>query len=257
MRIATFNANSIRARLDIVTDWLAAHDPDVLCIQETKVRDEEFPLTRFTDLGYHVTFRGQKSYNGVATISKQKPSKVLFGLDDSENADESRLAYTMINGVHIINTYVPQGRGIDNEMYPYKLEWFARLKTFFGTHFTTRMKVLWLGDINIAPGPLDIHNSEKQTNHVCYHKDARTAFNDTFNWGFTDIFRKHHTEPGCFTFYDYRFKHLVKENKGWRIDLMLGTKSLANKSTDSWIDLEPRKAERPSDHTFLVTDFDL
>ncbi len=254
MRIATFNANSVRARLDIVLDWLNKHDPDVLCMQETKVRDEEFPLGPFQDAGYHVSFKGQKSYNGVAIISKTRPVKVSFGLG-GRNSDETRLAYARFGALHVINTYVPQGREITHEMYQYKLKWFRRLKKYFDQKFTARMKVVWVGDLNVAPEAMDIHNAVQQAKHVCYHVDVRRSFASTVGWGFVDVFRMHHSEPGCYTFFDYRQRNTLKENKGWRIDHVLATPSLAKKCTDSFIDLEPRGLERPSDHTFLVADF--
>jgi exodeoxyribonuclease-3 len=257
MKIATFNANSIRARLEIILDWLKENDPDILCIQETKVQDHEFPSMAFAEAGYHVEFRGQKSYNGVAIISKTKPDLVSYGLDDGEQADESRLMYAKFGALHVVNTYVPQGREIDHEMYQYKLEWLKRLKSYFDRHFTTRKKVVWTGDLNVATLPIDIHNSEKQAKHVCYHVDVRKAFDSTVDWGFKDVFRKHHPEPGHYTFFDYRTVNVVQRNMGWRIDYILATPSLANKSTDSYIDIKPRLKDRPSDHTFLVAEFNL
>jgi exodeoxyribonuclease-3 len=257
MKIATFNANSIRARLDIILSWLETNQPDLLCIQETKVTDAEFPSLPFIENGYNVVFRGQKSYNGVALISKDKPSAVSFGFSDDGPPDDTRLLYARFGPVHIINTYVPQGRDITHEMYQYKLNWFKRLTQYFEANISTRMKVVWVGDLNVAPLPIDIHNSEKQKDHVCYHEDIRKAYADTLSWGFTDVFRKHHPEPGQYSFFDYRTKDVVKRNMGWRIDHILATPSMAKKSTDAWIDIEPRLAERPSDHTFMAATFDV
>jgi len=257
MKIATFNANSIRSRLDIILSWLDDHDPDALCIQETKAQDADFPALPFLEKGYEVTFKGEKSYNGVAVISRTRPDKVMFGFDDGEPPDATRLVYTKFGSVHIVNTYVPQGRDIEHEMYQYKLNWFRRLHSYFNKHFSPRMKVLWLGDLNVAPDPIDIHNSEVQAKHVCYHEDVREAFAETLSWGFIDVFRKHHPEPGQFTFFDYRTPNAAKRKMGWRIDHMLATRSLARKSTDSYIDLEPRLKQKPSDHTFLVAEFDV
>jgi exodeoxyribonuclease-3 len=256
-KIATFNANSIRARLPIVLEWMKEHEPDILCIQETKVQDVDFPVLDFVEAGYNVVFKGQKSYNGVAVISKDKPDKVMTGLDKSKDADEPRIIYTRFGSLHVINTYVPQGREIDHEMYQYKLMWFKRLRKYFEDNFTTRMKVIWVGDINVAPDPMDIHNSEKQTNHVCYHIDARNAFANVLDWGFVDVFRKHHPEPGQYSFFDYRTINVVERNMGWRIDHIQTTPCLARKSIDSYIDIEPRKKEKPSDHTFVVAEFDI
>lgn len=257
MKIATFNANSIRSRLEIILQWLKDNKPDILCVQETKVEDKDFPALAFTEAGYNVVYRGQKSYNGVATISLVKPSEVLFGIDDGKQADETRVLYVKIGSVHVVNTYVPQGREIDNPMYQYKLEWLERLRKYFDRHFTPRSQVVWLGDMNVAPLAMDIHNAEEQADHVCYHVDVRKAFADTIGWGFVDVFRKHHPEAGQYSFFDYRTINAVKRNMGWRVDHILATAPLAKKSEDCWIDLKPRLAEKPSDHTFLVADFDV
>ena len=257
MQIATFNANSIRARIGIVLSWLKKNAPDILCIQETKVVDELFPVSEFEDAGYHVAFRGQKAYNGVAIISKIRATKVLYGFDDGGQADESRLIAAKVGPVNIVNTYVPQGRELDHEMYQYKLAWFRRLRDFFDGHFTPRMRLVWVGDLNVAPEAKDIHNSEQQENHVCFHVDIKKEFENTKSWGFTDVFRKHCADDGQYTYFDYRMRNAVKRGTGWRVDHILATRSLAAKSTDSYIDLKPRLADKPSDHTFLVAEFDL
>jgi len=257
VKIATFNANSLRARMDIVLRWLDDNRPDVLCVQETKVQDKDFPLLDIESSGYNVSFRGQKSYNGVAVLSLEKQFKVSFGFDDRKQADETRLACVKVGPVYIVNTYVPQGREIDHEMYRYKLEWFKRLNRYFKKHFTPRSKLVWVGDLNIAPEPIDIHNPEQQTNHVCFHKDVREAFAKTVQWGFVDVFRKHHPEPGQYTFFDYRVKDSVKRHMGWRVDHILASRPMAKKSNDCWIDLKPRLLPKASDHTFLTAEFDV
>jgi len=257
MKVATLNANSIRSRIDVILSWLKKNKPDVLCVQETKVEDKDFPVLEFTKAGYCVVFRGEKSYNGVALIAEQKPAAVRFGLDDGGRADETRLLYAKVGPVHIVNTYVPQGRELDHPMYQYKLEWFKRLKSYFSRHFTARMKLVWLGDMNVAPRAIDIHNADKQEDHVCFHIDVRKAFAETVGWGFVDIFRKHHPEPGQYTYFDYRTKNAVKRRMGWRVDHILATPGLAKKSRDSFIDLKPRIEKKPSDHTFLVAEFDI
>jgi exodeoxyribonuclease-3 len=156
-----------------------------------------------------------------------------------------------------VNTYVPQGREIDHVMFKYKQEWFARLRRYFDEQFTTKDLLVWLGDLNVAFDEIDVHNPKERTNHVCYHKDARAAFANCRAWGFEDVFRRHQPDPGHYTFFDYRTRDAVGRNLGWRIDYVLASPALAQKSTDAFIDLEPRKGEKPSDHTFLAADFDV
>ena len=256
MLLATFNANSIRSRMDVILRWLAEHKPDALCIQETKVQDAEFPRQPIEDAGYHVVFKGEKTYNGVALISKPAPADVSFGLDD-EPRDEPRLLHAKIGSVHIVNTYVPQGREIDHEMYKYKLEWFARLRRYFDRNFKTSDRVIWAGDLNVAAEPMDVHSPELYGNHVCFHPAAREAFAKCRSWGFVDVFRKHHPEPGQFTFFDYRTPNAAQRGIGWRIDYLLASPALAKMSSGADIDLKPRLESKPSDHTFLSAEFKL
>ncbi len=257
MRIATFNANSIRSRIEAVLKWMAENRPDILAIQETKVEDAEFPALAFSEVGYHVVFRGEKSYNGVAIASNHQFQEVSFGFDDGGPADETRLLCARIGQIVVVNTYVPQGRDIDHPMYKYKLEWFRRLKALFDRRFTPRARLVWVGDMNVAPEAIDIHNAESQANHVCHHVDVRRAFADVVAWGFVDVFRKHHPEAGHYTFFDYRTPKAVERNMGWRVDHILATPPLAKLSKDCWIDLKPRVQPKASDHTFLVADFSI
>ena len=254
MKIATFNVNSIRARVAAVLDWLMQNKPDVLCLQETKVQDQDFPVTALTDVGYQVVFRGEKSYNGVAILSKAKPADVLFGMDDGQPPDETRLIAARFGPVRVVNTYVPQGRAIEHEMYQYKLRWLGRLREWFDQHFTPETLLAWVGDLNVAPEAKDIHNAAQQANHVCYHQAVRKAFEHTKAWGFEDVFRKYHPEGGQYTFFDYRTANAVKRNQGWRVDHILATQPLAAKSLASYIDLAPRLKPQASDHAVLVAE---
>lgn len=253
--IATFNVNSIRARLEIILAWLARHQPDALCLQETKVRDEDFPALPIINAGYHVVFRGEKSYNGVALISKIKPAEIRFGLDDGDPPDETRLVSAKIGPVFIVNTYVPQGREIDHAMYRYKLQWLRRLRDWFGRHFTPQTLLAWVGDLNVAPEAKDIHNAEEQADNVCYHEAVRRALADTVAWGFVDVFRQHRPEPGQYSYFDYRTPNAVQRKMGWRVDHILATRPLAAQSVGAGIDLEPRLGKTPSDHTVMTAEF--
>ncbi len=254
MKIATFNCNSIRARLDVILGWLTQYKPDVLCLQETKVRNSEFPERPIRDAGYQVAFSGEKSYNGVALISLKSPDRISFGLDD-EPADNTRFLCATIDELNLVVAYVPQGREIDHPMYRYKIEWFKRLRKYFDRHFKTSDLLAWVGDLNVAREPIDVHNPEERKNHVCYHVDAREAFAECCRWGFVDVFRKHHPEPGQYTFFDYRNRSAVDQGLGWRLDYILASPALAAKSTDAFIDLEPRKQPKSSDHAFLAAEF--
>jgi exodeoxyribonuclease-3 len=255
MKIATFNANSIRSRLPILLGWLEKHQPDVLGIQETKVQDADFPREAIEGAGYHVVFSGEKSYNGVALLSRTRPVEVKFGFDDGGPADATRLVRAVVDGVSVVNTYVPQGRAIDHVMYKYKLSWYARLKKLFESEYAPDMPLAWIGDINIAVEPIDVSDPESHKSDPCYHADARKAFLDVCSLGFEDIFRKHHPGEEQYSFFDYRVPNAVKRNIGWRIDYVLATAPLAEQSISCTIDLEPRLMEKPSDHTFMLAEF--
>ena len=253
MRIATFNCNSVRSRLDPVLRWLADHAPDVLCLQETKAQDPEFPADAFRLAGWHVAFKGEKSYNGVALVSKSRPDEVSFGLD-SEPADPTRLVHARFGKLHVVNTYVPQGREIDHAMYAYKLAWFARLKKYFQKRFDSATPLLWCGDLNVARHPIDVTNPETKKDHVCYHQAVREAFEDILTFGFTDLFRQHNPDLVDYSFYDYRAPFNPEQKRGWRIDYILATPPLADKSVGAAIDIVPRTRPKPSDHCPLYAD---
>jgi exodeoxyribonuclease-3 len=255
-KVATYNANSIRARMALILDWLSRESPDVLCVQETKVQDEDFPAQPIQEAGYHVVFRGQKAHAGVAIISRGEPQDVAFGIDDGQESDEARLIRAVIGGVSVVNTYIPQGRDPESEHFQYKLRWFERLQAFFERHYTPDDLLVWMGDFNVAAEPIDVHDPKGLEGHVCYRPEVRKALRRVGEWGFVDVFRKHHPdEPGQYTYYDYRARNPVERGVGWRVDHVWATEPLAAKSTDAWIDTEARLAERPSDHTFLVAEF--
>jgi exodeoxyribonuclease-3 len=255
MKIATFNVNSLRKRVSIVLDWLEKHKPDVLCLQETKVQDSEFPLLALAPSGYEVTFRGMKSYNGVAVLSRKKPEGVYHGFDDGGDSEDARLLRVVIDGIPIVNTYVPQGYEIDSPKYQYKLGWYDRLRAYFDKHLSPTKPAIWCGDMNVAPRPMDVHSPEKHLKHVCYHEDARKAYEKTLAWGFEDVFVKLYPDRQQYTFWDYRAPSSLEANKGWRIDHILATAPLAKKCLRVDVDVEPRRAKDPSDHTFLWAEF--
>jgi exodeoxyribonuclease III len=256
LKIATYNVNSIRSRMHIVVPWLRENRPDILCMQETKVADQKFPAEAFENEGYHVAYRGDRQYNGVAVASLQKPDAVSFGLADQGPADEDRLMAVNFSGLKIINTYVPQGRDRETAHFVYKLEWFKRLKAFFERSFSPREPVVWCGDLNVARETIDVHDPKRILGHVDFNPDVWDAFDHVKSWGFIDLFRREHQgEPGQYTFFDYRVPRSVERKLGWRVDHILATTVLAERLSHCWIDMGPRLAEKPSDHTVMIAEF--
>ncbi|TFH42372.1 MAG: exodeoxyribonuclease III [Chrysiogenales bacterium] len=257
MKIATFNVNSIRARMDILRRWISDNDPDVLCLQETKVVDDAFPVDELEAIGYRAAYRGEKSYNGVAILSRHPMEGVSFGFDGKGKDDGTRLIAARIRDITIVNTYVPQGTSPDSERFAYKLDWFRRLREFFSDRYSPESPLLWLGDFNVAPEPIDVHDPARLLGHVGYHPEEHRALAGVRSFGFVDIFRKHRPDPGHYSFWDYRARDAVARGLGWRVDHIWGTETMASRSIDASIDRAPRLWERPSDHAPVVAEFTL
>jgi len=255
MRIASFNVNSLRVRLDLVLRWLQQYQPTVLCVQETKVQDVDFPAEAFDKAGYKYVFKGQKSYNGVAIFSSSEIRNVEFGFIDKPH-DQARLIKAEIGGITVLNTYVPQGYSPESEKFEYKLRWFERLLSYFEKNFKPSDPIIWVGDLNVAPQPIDVYDPKAFLGHVCFCPEVTEALNRILRWGFVDVFRMHCPEPGQYTFWDYRMRGSFKRNLGWRLDHIIATLPLAEKCRACYIDKAPRIAERPSDHTPIIADFD-
>ncbi len=253
MKIATFNVNSIRARLPIFTKWLIDAQPDIVCLQETKATDSDFPSQAFADSGYEYVFHGQKSYNGVAIFSKTPISDVETDFD----SDQARFIKAKINDITIVNTYIPQGESLDSDKFQYKLDWLAKLADYFADNFQPTDKIIWTSDLNLALLPIDVFNPETRKNHVCYHKTVRDIVLRILDWGFTDVFRLHCQEPDQYSFWDYRSKSSLSNNRGWRLDYIMATEPLAKRATGCIIDKHPRLSKRPSDHTPVIAEFDI
>jgi len=254
LKVATYNVNSIRSRLHIVIPWIKKNEPDIFCMQETKVENRKFPESEFHRLGYNIVFWGRKGRNGVAIASLEEPEEVVYGLED-EPRDEDRIIKARISGIIVINTYVPQGFKIDSPKYGYKLNWLKRLKSYFERNLNLDEDVLWCGDMNVAPEPIDVHSPAKLKNHVCFHQAARDAYKEILKLGFVDLLRKHNPDKKVYTFFDYRVKNAVERELGWRVDAILASHPLAEKCTDCYVDMKPRLSEKPSDHTILVAEF--
>jgi exodeoxyribonuclease-3 len=256
MKVASFNVNSIRARLDIVVEWINKESPDVLCLQETKVEDSEFPGSAFEDINYYCVYHGEKSYNGVAIVSKSPPEDVRVGFDE-DGGEGTRIISVRIDKIPVVNTYVPQGFHPLSEKFRYKLGWLERLREYFDKNYRPDRPLLWLGDFNVAPKPIDVYDPEHLLGQVAFHPDEHAALERITQWGLVDVFRIHECSGGQYTFWDYRIKNAVKRKIGWRVDHIWATRPLAKRSVKAWIDMEPRLKERPSDHTFIVAEFDL
>lgn len=254
LKVASFNTNSIRARLPIILDWLEGVQPDLLLLQETKVQDKDFPVKAIEETGYTVVFKGQKSYNGVATISRKPPAETRLNLHDDGDEDARFLSVKM-GDIHVINVYVPQGFAVGTEKFEYKLRWLKDLLSYVKSTYDPHIPLLVAGDFNVALKPIDLFDPEKYRGDVGYHPDEQSILREYFDWGLVDIFRKHEPGGGHYTFWDYRIPNAFKRKMGWRIDYILATKPLAEKSLRVWIDTEPRTLPKPSDHTFLIAEF--
>ncbi|ASQ45008.1 exodeoxyribonuclease III [Legionella clemsonensis] len=246
LKIASWNVNSIKIRLEQVLNWLQSTDIHVLAMQETKLVDELFPVNIFTELGYHVAFTGQKSYNGVALVSQHPLSDIVKELPDFEDTQRRVLAAT-IGDIRFVNLYVPNGSDLASEKYSYKLAWLEKTKAFIKQQLTLYPKLVVLGDFNIAPEDKDVHDPLEWQNCVMVSPAERQAFADLLALGLTDTFRNFPQEEQSFTWWDYR-AGAFRRNRGLRIDHILLSAELNCLCTSSKIDKIPRKWERPSDH---------
>lgn len=255
MKIASFNVNSLRARLRILLDWMEKESPDILCLQETKVSDEDFPRKEFLKTGFNMVFRGEKTFNGVAILSKMPFEGSVYGFEDGSEA--SRLITARANGLTVVNTYVPQGFHPLSERFREKLDWLQRLYYYFSENFKPDMPIIWAGDFNIAPEPEDVYDPILLKGHVGFHPDEHAILQRFREWGFVDLFRLHNRGGSQYTFWDYTTKNAVKKGLGWRIDHIWASSRIAKKSVRSWIDISPRLLQKPSDHTPIIAEVDL
>lgn len=260
LRIATWNVNSIRTRQQIVIDWLQQHRVDVLCLQETKVQDHQFPRSPFAELGYNIYISGQKSYNGVAIFSLKPLTEVDCGFhpivgDLAADFDQQkRVISGVIDGVRIVNLYVPNGSAIASDKYEYKLNWLQVLREYLQTLQSKQSEICVCGDFNIALEDKDIYTSKSREKHIMSSPTEREALRQVLELGFQDAFRKFTFEEGHYSWWDYRAGGFVR-NRGWRIDHHYLTPKLYQKATKCWIDIEPRKLEKPSDHAPVIVEF--
>jgi exodeoxyribonuclease III len=260
MQIATWNVNSIRTRLDIVTNWLQQNPVDVLCVQETKVVDEQFPIAAIEACGYHVYISGQKSYNGVAMFSKQPLTNVSIGfgggltLESVGDLDEQKRVITgNLDGVQIVNLYIPNGNTLGSDKYAYKLRWLELLGEYLKTTIESgQQSICVCGDFNIAPEDIDIHSKSTASDRVMATPAERELLRKSVvDLGLRDSFRKFTFEGGHFSWWDYR-QQGFERNRGWLIDRLYLTPDLFDRATSCAIDIEARKLVQPSDHAPVI-----
>ncbi len=254
MKIASWNVNSLKVRLQHVLQWCKDNKPDILAIQETKLTDDKFPEKEIKDAGLHVVFSGQPTYNGVAIISSSPATEIITdikGLDDPQR----RIVAATIDDIRIINLYVVNGQAPDTEKYHYKMHWLDKVTDFIAEQMQTYENVVVLGDFNIAPDDRDVYDPVYWQDKILCTDLERQKLNEILDLGFDDSFRLLHDDAGHFSWWDYRMGGFPR-NLGMRIDLILSNEPMSEMLTSAYIDKQPRSWERPSDHTPVVAEFD-
>ncbi len=247
MTVATWNVNSIKARLPRLLAWLDRTRPDVVCLQELKGTDDAFPYDDVRAAGYHAVVHGQKTYNGVAILSHQDPTDPLPGLDDGVPDPQARVVAATVAGVRVVSAYVPNGGDMGTSSYAYKLEWLRRFMAYLARVGVPEAPLVVCGDFNIVPSDLDCHDSAAWEGTVLYNPELRAVHRDLLALGLVDTFRLHHPQERAYSWWDYR-NFSFPRNAGLRIDFVLCTPPLARRCTAAGIDRDERKGDRPSDH---------
>lgn len=260
MRLATWNVNSLGARLPFVREWIEANKPDVLCLQETKLADADFPAHSFAELGYSSVHHGDGRWNGVAVVSRVGLDNPERGLGSEEDVHGCRFVAATCGGVRVHSVYVPNGRSLDSEHYRFKLAWLARLRGYLAERSDPEELVAVCGDFNVAPDDADVWDPAHFAGMTHVSDEERAALEDVLDWGLVDVFRRFHPEGGVFSWWDYRGGSFHK-GQGMRIDLVLLSRPLAARCRSAEIDRDARKKSpaggKPSDHTVVMVDLDL
>jgi exodeoxyribonuclease-3 len=256
MKLATWNVNSIRARQERLLRWLDTHRPDVMCLQELKVTNEAFPFEAVEAAGFRAAVHGQKTYNGVAILSRHEPKSVERGFGDGGDDSQARLIAARVSGVHVVSVYVPNGAEVGSEKWRYKLEWLRRLRAWLAHRFRRSDLVALCGDMNVAPEARDVHDPARWEASVLFHPEARAALAQVRSFGLVDAFRLHHEGAGFYSWWDYRMLAFPK-GRGLRIDHVDLSEPLAHCCTGASIDREERKGKQPSDHAPVVVELDV
>ncbi|HMD46350.1 MAG TPA: exodeoxyribonuclease III [Acidimicrobiales bacterium] len=257
MRLATWNVNSLGARLPYVVEWIEANSPDVLCLQETKLADEAFPMAAFADLGYDVAHHGEGRWNGVAIASRVGLADPSRGFEADEDVHGSRIVAATCGGIRVHSVYVPNGRSLEDEQYGFKLAWLARLATYLADRCSPNDEVAVCGDFNVAPEDRDVWDPAATSGGTHVSEPERRALRTLVDWGLEDVFRRHVPEGSVFSWWDYRAGDF-HQGRGMRIDLVLLSAAPARRTTAVYIDRNARKkspgANKPSDHAPVVVD---
>lgn len=251
MKLVTWNVNSIRARQERALAWVAAQQPDVLCLQEIKVETAGFPADAFRALGYHAAVYGQKTYNGVAILAREEPRDVALGFGPGDGDPQARLIAATVGGIRIVNAYAPNGQSVGSDKFSYKLDWLGRLRAHLDLRFDRNAPLLLCGDMNVAPEARDVHDPEGMAQDVLFHPESRAALARVLDFGLIDAFRAQRSEAGLYSWWDYRQLAFPK-NRGARIDHVLATPALASRVRGASIDREERKGQQPSDHAPVI-----
>lgn len=253
MKLATWNVNSLKVRLPQVLAWLEQQQPDALCLQETKLEDHNFPRAEIEAAGYHVAFSGQKTYNGVAILSRKPVNEVTAGIPGYADPQKRMIAGTL-DGVRVVCGYMPNGESVESDKYRYKLEWYAALSAWLRDELTRYPRLALLGDFNIAPADADVHDPQAWAGKVLCSDAERAAFQGLLALGLSDTFRQFEQPERSYSWWDYRM-NAFRRKMGMRIDHILASKPLAATCTASTIDATPRGNERPSDHAPVIAEF--
>lgn len=254
LKIATWNVNSLNVRLPHVLAWCEDASPDILALQETKLPDDRFPAAALREAGYESVYSGQKTYNGVAILSREAaadPVTDIEGLDDPQR----RILAATIAGIRVVNLYVVNGKEVGSDKYAYKLEWLQHVRRWLQSELERFESVVVLGDFNIAPADEDVHDPDAWRDRVLCSEPERAALRKILDLGLVDTFRLFEQPQGSWSWWDYR-RAAFRRDMGLRIDLILASRALAARCHAAWIDKEPRRQERPSDHTPVVAEFD-
>ncbi|HKR14572.1 MAG TPA: exodeoxyribonuclease III [Pyrinomonadaceae bacterium] len=253
MLIATWNVNSIIARMPVFLRWLDDVKPDVICMQETKVTDDKFPLLVFQERGYQCQLFGQQTYNGVAILTRCACETSHRGYPGDDETAQSRLITSTVEGIQIINVYMPNGQAVGSDKYEMKLGWMRRFREFLDANYDPSTPVLLCGDFNVAPEDRDVHDVRLWQDRIMFSDQEHAALQHIKDWGFTDAYRLHNEEAGKFTWWDYR-AGAFRRNLGLRIDHIWITEPLVSRVVRTWIDVETRKWEKPSDHAPVIVE---